>query len=134
MEFLKEDVSVAEVDIFAGQQLKFLRKKSGVSQKTLASKVGITFQQIQKYEKGLNRISVSMLYKFCHLFGVKPSYFFYEDTGNQNKQESELYTYKIAESKEEAESIIEIINLCKSVKDPVKLRLVTELIKSVVKQ
>lgn len=132
MKFLKEDLSVAEVDVFAGQQLKFLRKQSGVSQKSLAEKVGVTFQQIQKYEKGLNRISVSMLYKFCQLFNVKPSYFFYAESGAEDQ--SQLYTYKIAESKEEADDLIEIINLCRSIKDPVKLRLVKDLIKSVLKQ
>jgi transcriptional regulator with XRE-family HTH domain len=133
VDFLREDISTAEVDIFAGQQLKYLRKQSGVSQKSLAERVGITFQQIQKYEKGLNRISVSMLYKFCQLFNVKPSYFFYDTIGSQNKK-SQLYTYKIAESKEEADDLIEIINLCRTIKDPVKLKLVKDLIKSVLKQ
>ena len=48
----------------------------GWSQERLGLAIGLTFQQIQKYEKGTNRISCSRLYEFARLFDVPPSYFF----------------------------------------------------------
>jgi transcriptional regulator with XRE-family HTH domain len=47
-----------------------------VSQEALANAVGITFQQVQKYEKGMNRISASRLVQFAQFLDVEPSYFF----------------------------------------------------------
>jgi transcriptional regulator with XRE-family HTH domain len=68
--------SPKDVDIYAGTQLKKRRQELSLSQKTLGGMLGITFQQIQKYEKGLNRIGVSRLYDLCRALKVKPSYFF----------------------------------------------------------
>lgn len=64
------------IDIIIGKQLQFLRKSRGVSQKVLAEHVGLTFQQIQKYEKGLNRISCSKLCEFASFFKVDAGLFF----------------------------------------------------------
>lgn len=74
---MKRDVRTAtEVDAFVGAQLKILRKSSGFSQTDLANKVGVTFQQIQKYERGTNRIGASRLWEFCKVFNVPPGRFF----------------------------------------------------------
>ena len=74
---MKRDVRTAtEVDAFVGAQLKLLRKSAGFSQTGLANKVGLTFQQIQKYERGMNRIGASRLWEFCKIFEVKPGRFF----------------------------------------------------------
>ncbi len=48
----------------------------GLSQTGLSEAVGVTFQQIQKYEKGANRISASRLYQFCNVLDVPVDYFF----------------------------------------------------------
>lgn len=48
-------------DIAAGQRIREIRERRGISQETLAHKLGISFQQVQKYEKGHNRIGVSRL-------------------------------------------------------------------------
>ena len=48
----------------------------GMSQDRLGQMVGLTFQQIQKYEKGANRIGASRLYQFATLLNVPPAYFF----------------------------------------------------------
>lgn len=50
----------------------------GMSQVKLAEKLGITFQQIQKYEKGTNRIGASRLFEMAHVLGV-PVQFFYDE-------------------------------------------------------
>ena len=74
---MKRDVRTAtEVDAFVGAQLKILRKTAGFSQTGLAKQVGVTFQQIQKYERGANRIGASRLWEFCKVFDVNPGRFF----------------------------------------------------------
>ena len=74
---MKRDVRTAtEVDVFVGAQLKMLRKSAGFSQTNLANQVGVTFQQIQKYERGANRIGASRLWEFCKIFNVEPGRFF----------------------------------------------------------
>lgn len=74
---MKKNIRTAtDVDVFVGTQLKALRKSAKWSQTELAKKVGVTFQQIQKYERGTNRIGASRLWDFCLVFGVKPGQFF----------------------------------------------------------
>lgn len=53
------------VNTHVGRRLRVQRKAQGMSQETLGSKVGVSFQQIQKYENGTNRISVGMLHELC---------------------------------------------------------------------
>jgi transcriptional regulator with XRE-family HTH domain len=64
------------VDIHVGKKLRSRRTILGKSQEEIGTAVGITFQQIQKYERGLNRIGSSRLYEFSTLLGVGVSYFF----------------------------------------------------------
>lgn len=58
------------IDISVGQNLKLLRRKNRLSQKELADNIGITFQQLQKYETGKNRISASRLYDIANSLEV----------------------------------------------------------------
>src|SRR5690606_1646842 len=51
----------------------------GMSQEALADRLGVTFQQVQKYEKGTNRISASRLQAIADVFRVPPGFFFQED-------------------------------------------------------
>ncbi len=64
------------MDIQVGRRLRAARLLSGFSQSVLGKHVDLTFQQIQKYEKGLNRIGASRLQQFAQLLNVPPSYFF----------------------------------------------------------
>jgi transcriptional regulator with XRE-family HTH domain len=64
------------VDVHVGNRLKLRRTMVGMSQDKLGQMVGLTFQQIQKYEKGANRIGASRLYQFATLLDVPPAYFF----------------------------------------------------------
>jgi transcriptional regulator with XRE-family HTH domain len=64
------------VDLLVGRRVRLLRRDRGMSQTALASKLGLTFQQVQKYEKGTNRISASKLYEIADALGVElPSLF-----------------------------------------------------------
>ena len=64
------------VDAHIGQKIRARRILLGMSQTELADAAGITFQQIQKYEKGVNRVGASRLQQFSDALGVPPSYFF----------------------------------------------------------
>ena len=64
------------VDAYVGGRLRSARQEKGLSQEKVAFEVGVTFQQIQKYEKGSNRISCSKLYEFATLFGTDVASFF----------------------------------------------------------
>ncbi len=65
-----------EVDVFVGQRLRELRMLAGLSQSDVASALGLTFQQLQKYERGFNRVSASRLFKLAQFFRVPVSVFF----------------------------------------------------------
>lgn len=69
-------------DVYAGSKLRLQRQLRNMSQTALADALGITFQQVQKYEKGKNRISASRLQTICKILGVQISFFF-EDGDNQ---------------------------------------------------
>ena len=62
--------SANEVDVLVGQRLRELRMLAGLSQSDLAATIGLTFQQLQKYERGVNRIFASKLYLLSRHLGV----------------------------------------------------------------
>ena len=64
-----------EIDIRAGKRLRVRRSLLGLSQAHLAEQVGLSFQQIQKYERGDNRMSAGRLVQFGKVLEVPPSYF-----------------------------------------------------------
>ena len=74
------------VDVYVGTRLKIRRLELGLSQNKIGEMTGITFQQVQKYEKGSNRIGSSRLYEFAKILKVPVSYFFeqYELTFGDN--------------------------------------------------
>lgn len=64
------------IDLAIGSRLRLRRLAMGFSQETLARSLGITFQQIQKYERGTNRIFASRLFHLARVLRVPVSYFF----------------------------------------------------------
>lgn len=74
------------IDVHVGSQLRLRRILLGLSQERLADELGITFQQVQKYEKGLNRIGASRLWDLAQVLGVSVAYFYENmDENSQNK-------------------------------------------------
>lgn len=71
------------IDIYAGEQLRKARKSAGISQDALAHKLQqpVTFQQIQKYERGSNRLAASRIWEFSEALGLTPDIFFPPATG-----------------------------------------------------
>jgi transcriptional regulator with XRE-family HTH domain len=68
--------SADEVDAHVGRRLRQRRIALGISQEQLGAELGLTFQQIQKYEKGQNRISAGRLYKLALILSVSVEFFF----------------------------------------------------------
>ncbi len=64
------------IDVHVGDRLRTRRTLLGLTQTTLAEAIGVTFQQMQKYEKGSNRISASRLYDLSQILDVDMDYFF----------------------------------------------------------
>ena len=77
-----------KVDAFLGTRLRLFRQAANLSQETLALSIGITFQQVQKYEKGTNRVGSSRLSHIAQILGVPVSYFFGELSAADNKDDS----------------------------------------------
>lgn len=75
------------VDVHVGRRLRSRRTMLGMSQENLGDAVGVTFQQIQKYERGLNRIGSSRLYEFSQALNV-PVSFFFEEFSNESNSDS----------------------------------------------
>jgi transcriptional regulator with XRE-family HTH domain len=67
------------VDTHIGQKIRARRTLLGMSQTELSDTAGIAFQQVQKYEKGVNRVGASRLQQFSQALGVPPFYFLMAD-------------------------------------------------------
>ena len=70
------------VDVHVGKRIRHRRWVSGTTQQQLADQVGIKFQQIQKYETGMNRVSASRLWDIAAALGVDVAFFFEGLEGN----------------------------------------------------
>ncbi|WP_419196697.1 helix-turn-helix domain-containing protein [Bartonella grahamii] len=86
------------IDLFVGKKIRFRRKMLKMSQKTLGQHLGVTFQQIQKYENGLNRVSAGRLKEISDILNV-PIAFFYADI--LTKQQLPYHHDEIISSTEE---------------------------------
>ncbi|MEH6677499.1 helix-turn-helix domain-containing protein [Phenylobacterium sp.] len=69
-------VSIHPVDLHVGMRLRLRRRELKVTQSELAGHLGISFQQVQKYERGMNRLSASRLYEIARILRVGVEYFF----------------------------------------------------------
>lgn len=70
------------IDVHVGSRVRLRRMLLGMSQEKLAEKLGLTFQQIQKYEKGINRIGASRLFDLAQVLSVPVQFFYEEVPGN----------------------------------------------------
>ncbi|MYZ49887.1 helix-turn-helix domain-containing protein [Propylenella binzhouense] len=68
--------SPAPIDVHVGNQVRLRRKQLGITQEALGEAIGVTFQQVQKYERGVNRIGASRLQQIAAALDVPISHFF----------------------------------------------------------
>jgi transcriptional regulator with XRE-family HTH domain len=76
MEASNDDRSPNPVDVHVGDRIRRRRRALGISQDKLAESLGLTFQQVQKYERGANRVSASKLYQIARALQASIPYFF----------------------------------------------------------
>jgi transcriptional regulator with XRE-family HTH domain len=95
------------IDVHVGSRVRFRRMLLGMSQEKLAEKLGLTFQQIQKYEKGINRIGASRLFDLAQVLSV-PVQFFYEEAPGNGADVAQFVPDGFAESGPET-SIVEFL-------------------------
>jgi transcriptional regulator with XRE-family HTH domain len=77
------------IDAQIGDAIKRMRIERGLSRQQLAAKIGVTHQQLMKYEKGTNRISAGRLQNIADAFAVTPQFFFDKVTDNFISQSTE---------------------------------------------
>jgi transcriptional regulator with XRE-family HTH domain len=76
------------IDVHVGQRVRQRRVLCGLSQTELANRIGLTFQQLQKYERGMNRISASKLWQIAQVLDVPVQWFFMDYTEGKEQAES----------------------------------------------
>lgn len=64
------------IDVHVGARVRLRRTMLGISQEKLGREIGLTFQQVQKYEKGINRIGASRMVQICRALSAQPAWFF----------------------------------------------------------
>ncbi|WP_300381723.1 helix-turn-helix domain-containing protein [Henriciella sp.] len=74
---MSESKLPSKIDHLVGQRLRWRRRELRLTQEQLGEKLGLTFQQVQKYEKGVNRISAGRLYELSTVLDI-PVLYFYE--------------------------------------------------------
>lgn len=84
------------IDIHVGSRVRLRRTLLGLSQEKLGEAVGLTFQQIQKYERGANRIGASRLFEFSRILDV-PVSFFFDDMSDRMAASENAYGFGIAD-------------------------------------
>jgi transcriptional regulator with XRE-family HTH domain len=99
MDMLNQEISPSkkgkphDVDIHVGGRVRLRRSALGLSQDQLGAAIGLSFQQVQKYERGANRIGASRLYEMSKVLHIPISYFF-EDFGGLSLAEDNDSSYE----------------------------------------
>lgn len=121
------------VDVHVGGRVKLRRLVLGLSQESLGNSLGLTFQQVQKYEKGVNRIGASRMFEISKLLEV-PVQFFFEEFGDSQSSAHGFSEEAAADPVMGLLSSSEGIQLCRyfsGIKDPVVKKRVLDLVKSI---
>jgi transcriptional regulator with XRE-family HTH domain len=118
-----------DLDSYIGSRVKSRRTLLGISQEKLGNYLGITFQQIQKYEKGTNRISASTLYNIANILSVDISYFMegYKDVPSLNEDGAPVYEMDLTKKKETTE----LLRSYSKITAPVVRKKISELVRSI---
>jgi transcriptional regulator with XRE-family HTH domain len=127
------------IDVCIGSRLRLRRLAMGFSQETLARALGITFQQIQKYERGTNRIFASRLFQLACVLRVPVAYFFQglPSGGETAPDEAGVEARQPAPAEEELSDILgrsdtlKLIQAFHRISDPGIRRQIYALVKSV---
>ncbi len=125
------------VDIHVGARVRLRRTLLGLSQEKLGEAIGLTFQQVQKYERGTNRVGASRLYDLSRVLDV-PLQFFYDDMPSEVSDQAPRLRAGLADAPTpefEADPMakretLELVRAYYKVKDPVVRKRIFELCKA----
>jgi transcriptional regulator with XRE-family HTH domain len=115
---------IEKIDLHIGSKIYSLRLANGMSRQELADSIGVTHQQLQKYEKGINRISAGRLALIADALNKTVEYF-YEGLDSQNKEKVETQHQRMC---------IEVSRNFMKIKNPEHQNAVNSLIRSLVKE
>ena len=121
------------VDIHVGSRVRLRRTLLGMSQEKLGAALGLTFQQVQKYERGTNRIGSSRLYQLSRILDVPVSFFFDDMPGEMTHRQAGLGEGHEATFDQEDLSKRETLELVRAyyrIQQPSVRKRVFELVKS----
>ncbi|MBF0373724.1 MAG: helix-turn-helix domain-containing protein [Alphaproteobacteria bacterium] len=127
------------IDVHVGQRVRLRRTLLGMSQEKLGEKIGLTFQQVQKYERGANRIGASRLYDLSRVLDVPVSFFFDDMADEVSRQSPAEQARGLEEPAEEFEwgpdpmtkrETLELVRAYYKIGDPSVRRRVFELAKA----
>jgi transcriptional regulator with XRE-family HTH domain len=123
------------VDVHVGKRLRQRRTILGLSQEAIGNAIGVTFQQVQKYERGVNRMGASRLFEFAKILTIPVAYFFEEmekATSNPSNasgvaEDAPAFEHEKMSSRE----TLEMMRAYYRINDPHVRKRIFELIKSV---
>jgi transcriptional regulator with XRE-family HTH domain len=117
------------VDIHVGQRVRLRRTVLGMSQERLGEAIGLTFQQVQKYERGTNRIGASRLYDLSVVLNVSVEFFYEDYAANAGgMSEAPASGYAAATLQRDA---LELMSAFQRIADPEMRRQVLDLAKAI---
>ena len=116
-------------DTYVGSRVRMRRKMLGLSQEKLGEQLGITFQQVQKYEKGANRIGASRLQTISQILEVPIGYFFPQEPGAAGGMGESTQSDYISDFMMSSEGI-ELNRAFAQIKDPKLRRKVIDLVRT----
>ena len=122
------------IDIYVGSRLRFRRALIGMSQEKLGNALEITFQQVQKYERGTNRISSSRLFQISRILDVSVSFFFDDmDTEiiKQTEGMAEINKQVLQVDKLSRRETLEFVRAYYKITDPMVRKKILEMVKAI---
>ncbi len=122
-----------ELEKQIGARLRLARKQKGISQRELGSALGVTFQQVQKYELGSNRLSLSKSIAAARALDVDPSYFFEGLSPKSNPAPSDSRLSADALSALTNESGAKLVSSFLKINDPATRQKIVELVQTISK-
>jgi len=109
------------------------RELRGLPQKELARQLGISFQQVQKYESGANRISASKMWQLCEVLDVTPGYFF-EGLESRRRSKGANPSDDAPQDGRSARQVLDLNQAFKQIEDTRVRRQVVQLVKSLTRK
>ena len=120
------------VDVRVGHRVRMRRTLLGMSQTALGDALGLTFQQIQKYERGTNRVSASRLYQLGQILDVPVSYFFAEMSANiSDVRRSQKASKPVEKDPMLKRETLELVRAYYRIADPETRKRFRELVKAI---